>query len=211
MSSSINSELKMYIEREILPLYLSFDKAHNTDHAEVVISRSLEFAAAYDVNIDMVYAIAAFHDTGLKFGRELHHIHSGEILAADGFILGHFTAEQIETMRQAVEDHRASAKAAPRSIYGRIVAEADRCIDSMTVIRRTIQYGLANYPTLSTEQHYERCYAHLQEKYGEGGYLKLWIPHSANGLELAKLRAIIAKTEQLREAFDTIFSQEKES
>ena len=208
--SSINSELKMYIEREILPLYLSFDKAHNTDHAEVVISRSLELAAAYDVNIDMVYAIAAFHDTGLKFGRELHHIHSGEILAADDFILGHFTAEQIETMLQAVEDHRASAKAAPRSIYGRIVAEADRCIDSMTVIRRTIQYGLANYPTLSTEQHYERCYAHLQEKYGEGGYLKLWIPHSANGIELAKLRTLIAKPKQLREAFDTIFAQERE-
>jgi uncharacterized protein len=209
--SSINRELKEYIEREILPLYLSFDKAHNTDHAEAVISRSLELATAYDVDIDMVYAIAAFHDTGLKFGRELHHIHSGEILAADAFILGHFTAEQIETMCQAVEDHRASSKEAPRSIYGRIVAEADRCIDSMTVIRRTIQYGLANYPTLSAEQHYERCYAHLQEKYGEGGYLKLWIPHSANGLELAKLRAIIAKPEQLREAFDTIFSQEKES
>ena len=206
--SSISSELKEYIEREILPLYLSFDKAHNTDHAEAVISRSLELAAAYDVNIDMVYAIAAFHDTGLQFGRELHHIHSGEILAADTFIISHFTAEQIETMRQAVEDHRASAKAAPRSIYGRIVAEADRCIDSMTVIRRTIQYGLANYPTLSTEQHYERCYAHLQEKYGEGGYLKLWIPHSANGVELTRLRELIAKPNQLREAFDRIFVEE---
>ena len=206
--SSISSELKEYIEREILPLYLSFDKAHNTDHAEAVISRSLELAAAYDVNIDMVYAIAAFHDTGLQFGRELHHIHSGEILAADTFIISHFTAEQIETMRQAVEDHRASAKAAPRSIYGRIVAEADRCIDSMTVIRRTIQYGLANYPTLSTEQHYERCYAHLQEKYGEGGYLKLWIPHSANGVELTRLRELIAKPKQLREAFDRIFVEE---
>lgn len=206
--SSISSELKEYIEREILPLYLSFDKAHNTDHAEAVISRSLELAAAYDVNIDMVYAIAAFHDTGLQFGRELHHIHSGEILAADAFIISHFTAEQIETMRQAVEDHRASAKAAPRSIYGRIVAEADRCIDSMTVIRRTIQYGLANYPTLSTEQHYERCYAHLQEKYGEGGYLKLWIPHSANGVELTRLRELIAKPNQLREAFDRIFVEQ---
>lgn len=206
--SSISSELKEYIEREILPLYLSFDKAHNTDHAEAVISRSLELAEAYDVNIDMVYAIAAFHDTGLQFGRELHHIHSGEILAADAFITSHFTAEQIETMRQAVEDHRASAKAAPRSIYGRIVAEADRCIDSMTVIRRTIQYGLANYPTLSTEQHYERCYAHLQEKYGEGGYLKLWIPHSANGVELTRLRELIAKPNQLREAFDRIFVEE---
>ena len=207
--SSISGNLKNYIEREILPLYLSFDKAHNIDHAEAVISRSLELSAAYDVDIDMVYAIAAFHDTGLQFGRELHHIHSGEILAADAFILGHFSAEQIQTMRQAVEDHRASAKAAPRSIYGRIVAEADRCIDSMTVIRRTIQYGLAAYPTLSTEQHYERCYAHLQEKYGEGGYLKLWIPHSANGVELARLRALIAQPEQLRKAFDTIFAQER--
>lgn len=209
--SSINRELKEYIEREILPLYLSFDKAHNTDHAKAVIERSLTLAAHYDVDINMVYTIAAYHDTGLKFGRELHHIHSGDILAADAFILSLFTAEQIETMCQAVEDHRASSKEAPRSIYGRIVAEADRQIDPLTVIRRTIQFGLANYPELTTEEHYARCLAHLQEKYGEGGYLKLWIPHSANGLELAKLRAIIAQPEQLREAFDTIFSQEKES
>ncbi|MBQ9138026.1 MAG: HD domain-containing protein [Alistipes sp.] len=208
MSTTMNSRLKHYIEREILPLYAFFDKAHNGDHAEQVIARSLTLAEHYDVDIDMVYTIAAYHDIGLQAGRERHHIVSGELLAADAVLREFFTEEQIVTMREAVEDHRASAKSEPRTIYGRIVAEADRCIEPLTVIRRTVQFGLAHYPTLSTEEHFARCCHHLDEKYGEGGYLKLWIPHSDNALRLAELRAIAADREQLRAIFDTIFAEE---
>lgn len=204
----MNSQLQNYIEREILPLYLSFDKAHNIDHINQVISRSLNLAQHYDVDINMVYTIAAYHDLGLTAGREIHHIASGEILAADATLKQFFTPEQIDTMRAAVEDHRASAKSEPRTIYGRIVAEADRCIEPMTVIRRTIQFGIAHYPTLSTDEHFERCCNHLEEKYGASGYLKLWIPHSDNALRLEQLRAIAADKIKLRAIFDTIFSEE---
>ena len=204
----MNSELKNYIEREILPLYLSFDKAHNIEHINQVISRSLSLAERYDVDINMVYTIAAYHDLGLTAGRDIHHIASGEILSADTTLKRFFTPEQIETMRAAVEDHRASAKSEPRTIYGRIVAEADRCIEPMTVIRRTIQFGIAHYPTLSADEHFERCCNHLEEKYGVSGYLKLWIPHSDNAARLEQLRAIAADKTELRAIFDTIFSEE---
>ena len=123
---TISRELQEYVERNILPLYLSFDKAHNIDHANQVIAQSLQLAAHYNIDIDMVYAIAAFHDTGLADGREFHHLSSAKILAADPFITKHFTTAQIATMCEAVEDHRASSKSAPRTIYGCIVAEADR-------------------------------------------------------------------------------------
>ena len=61
----INDELKKYIETEILPLYDHFDAAHRRDHADMVISQSIEISRHYDVDKDMVYAIAAFHYTGL--------------------------------------------------------------------------------------------------------------------------------------------------
>ena len=205
---TINNRLKEYVEREILPLYLSFDKAHSIDHAEQVISQSLKLAESYDVNIDMVYAIAAFHDTGLTHGRELHHIFSGEAVATDPFLAEFFTAEQIVTMREAVEDHRASSKSAPRTIYGRIVAEADRCIEPMTVIRRTVQFGLRHYPTLTADEHFDRCCDHLEEKYGTNGYLKLWIPHSDNAARLKELQAIAADKTALRRIFNQIFTEE---
>jgi uncharacterized protein len=207
---TINNRLKEYIEQEIIPLYISFDRAHNTDHVATVIEQSLALAKHYDVDINMVYTIAAYHDTGLTVGREYHHIESGKILCADPVLKEFFSAEQIATMRDAVEDHRASAKSAPRSIYGCIVAEADRCIDPMTIIRRTVQFSLKHYPELTVEGHFKRCHDHLIEKYGRNGYLKLWIPQSNNAQRLAQLQEIADDTATLRVIFDTIFAEESE-
>ena len=200
--------LVAYAEAEIIPRYEHFDRAHGTDHVRTVIAQSLALAAHYDVDINMVYAIAAYHDTGLAYGRERHHIDAGRILAEDAEVRRRFTGEQIEVMREAVEDHRASSDHAPRTVYGRIVAEADRVIDPATIIRRTVQYGLANYPALDREGHYARCLDHLQKKYAEGGYLRLWIAESDNALWLEELRTIIRDPQQLRRLFDETFDAE---
>ena len=173
-----------------------------------VIAQSLALAARYDVDTDMVYTVAAYHDTGLANGRERHHIDAGRILAEDAELRRRFTEEQIGIMREAVEDHRASSDHPPRTIYGRIVAEADRVIDPATIVRRTVQYGLANYPALDREGHYARCLAHLQKKYAEGGYLRLWIAESDNSRRLEELRAIIRDPQRLRRLFDETFDAE---
>ena len=204
----MNRELEQYIEREIIPRYAHFDAAHRTDHVRTVIAQSLGLAAHYDVDADMVYTIAAYHDTGLVNGREQHHIDAGRILAADAELRRWFTEEQIAVMRDAVEDHRASSDHEPRTIYGRIVAEADRVIDPVTIIRRTVQYGLAHYPELDREAQYDRCLAHLHEKYAEGGYLKLWIAESETARRLEELRSVIRNPQRLRTIFDTAFDAE---
>ena len=200
--------LQAYIETAILPRYKGFDPAHRTDHALQVIAESLKLAKHYVVDKRMVYAIAAYHDIGLCEGRERHHLVSGRLVREDKNLRKWFTEEEIEVMAQAVEDHRASLDHAPRSIYGRIVAEADRLIEPMTVLLRTVQYGLSHYPELSKEQHYQRYCEHLQEKYAEGGYLKLWIPESDNASRLAELRALIADEARKREAFEQIYIEE---
>ena len=138
----------------------------------------------------------------------LNRNYSGEILLADTELRRWFTAEQLAVMRDAVEDHRASSDHAPRTIYGRIVAEADRCIDPATVLRRTVQYGLSHCPALDREGHFERCLAHLRKKYAEGGYLRLWIPESDNARKQEELRALIRDEARLRAAFDAVFDQE---
>ena len=204
----MNPGLKRYIEREIIPRYEHFDRAHDVGHVRTVIARSLELAARYEVDADMVYAIAAYHDTGLVNGREKHHLDAGRILAADRELRRWFSEEQVEVMRQAVEDHRASSKNAPRSIYGRIVAEADRVIDPATIIRRTVQYGLDHCPGLDREGHFVRCLEHLHNKYAEGGYLKLWIPESENARRLEALREVIRNPELIRKAFDEAYDAE---
>ena len=201
----INPKLTAYVEREIIPRYDHFDQAHRRDHVLMVIQQSMDIASNLDVNMDMVYAIAAYHDTGLCEGRELHHVVSARIIKEDEKLREWFTEEQIQTMADAAEDHRASAKQAPRTIYGRIVAEADRFFDPMTIAQRTIQYGLDHYPELSHEEQYQRMVTHLKEKYGRNGYLKLWFPDSPNAQRLEQLRKMIDDDHCLAQLFEDYF------
>ena len=201
----IQPQLKTYIEQQILPRYEHFDAAHRRDHAEEVIKRSLALSEHYDININMVYAIAAYHDTGLCEGRDVHHLVSGRIIREDKKLREWFNEEQIETMAQAAEDHRASSGHEPRSIYGKIVAEADRLISPEKVIRRTIQFGLDHYPELDKEGQYRRFREHLLEKYSDTGYLRLWIPESDNAVRLEELRKIIRDENAMRDAFEQLF------
>ena len=199
---NVNPALVEYIERDILPRYDHFDQAHQRDHVTMVIEQSLDIASRLDVDTDMVYAIAAYHDTGLCEGREHHHEVSAQIIKADQNLRQWFTEEQILVMADAAEDHRASAKQAPRTIYGRIVAEADRFIDPETIVRRTIQYGLDHYPELSREEQYQRMLTHLHEKYGRNGYLKLWFPDSPNAVRLERLHDMIDDEQAVRQLFE---------
>ena len=208
----ITTELQEYVEREILPRYDQHDAAHRRDHVETVIGQSLAIVRQLNqqganLSEDMAYAIAAYHDTGLCEGREHHHEVSARIIRADQELHRWFSDEQISIIADAAEDHRASSKQAPRTIYGRIVAEADRVIVPETIIQRTIQYGLEHYPNLNREGHYERTVEHLREKYGDGGYLRLWFPESPNAARLAELRQIIADPVRLRNIFDAQFDQ----
>ena len=144
--------------------------------------------------------------SGLKIGEKFV---SGRIIREDPVLPRWFSPEQIETVAQAAEDHRASLKNAPRSIYGRIIAEADRQIEPETIIRRTVQYGLAHYPEIDREGHWARTLEHLHEKYAEGGYLRLWIPESPNAEKLAQLRRMIADEALLRTLFERFYEEER--
>ena len=209
-----SADLQRYVEANILPRYARFDAAHRLDHVRCVIDQSLQLVAAVNaspdyrdadgsktiVSADMAYAIAAYHDTGLCDGRDEHHRVSARIIRDDEALRRWFSADEIEVRADAAEDHRASSKSEPRTIYGRIVAEADRVIDAATIIRRTVQFGLDHYPELCRAEHFSRAAEHLREKYGRGGYLRLWMPESANAARLEALRCVIDDAEQLGQA-----------
>lgn len=201
------TDLLEYLELQILPQYDAFDKGHQRDHARYVMQTALELAQYYDVDRDMLLVAAACHDIGLCEDRKTHHLVSGRMIRADKKLLQWFTPEQIEIIAQAAEDHRASSDHEPRTIYGKIIAEADRQIIPEVVIRRTIQFTLKHYPDLDREGNYLRLKEHMAEKYAEGGYLKLWIPQSSNAARLQGLREIIADEKRLRQIFDTTFSE----
>jgi len=214
ITNSPSLDLVEFVETQILPRYADFDRAHNLEHVTRVIRRSLEMVKTTGADINMAYVIAAYHDLGMAGPRAIHHITGGKILANDARLKKWFSPDQIKIMKEAVEDHRASASHSPRSLYGKIVAEADRDISVDIVIRRTIQYGLGNYSQLdkdghfNKEEHWKRFKKHLDEKYSVNGYIRLWLPNSPNEKNLNELRQLIANPQELRKTFDTVFAEE---
>ncbi len=199
-------EIRDFVEREIVPRYDGFDAGHGRDHVQTVISQALSLGQYYpEVDRCMLLVAAAYHDLGLAFGRELHHIHSARIVREDERLQQWFNEDEINTIADAAEDHRASSDREPRTIYGRIVAEADRIIDGETIVRRALQYGLKHEPSLDREGQYRRLMEHMREKYDYGGYLQLWIPESDNAKQLEAFRQTLANEEAFRRLFDTIY------
>ena len=207
MQNQVDLTLMEFVEKQILPRYTAFGESHGLYHVTRVIKNSLELARMLGADINMAYAIAAYHDLGMEGPRAIHHITSGKILTADARLKKWFSPEQIKIMREAVEDHRASASHAPRSIYGKIVAEADRDIDIDTVFTRAIQYGIEHDADKDKEWQFKRFDSHMEEKYSNNGYIKLWIPHSPNEKKLKELRDIIVNKELLRQYFDKIYDK----
>lgn len=208
IDKNVSLDTMAFIETNILPKYSEFDKAHNLTHVTRVINRSVKLAKSIGADINMSYAIAAYHDLGLEGPRAIHHITGGKILAADMRLRKWFSAEQVKIMKEAVEDHRASASHAPRSVYGKIVAEADRDLDPETVFRRTIEYGIDHYPEKEKEEQWRRFNEHLNNKYSQHGYIRLWIPGSENERNLRKIRELMIRATHLREMFDRIYDEE---
>ena len=204
----MNKSLVEYIEERIIPMYDGFDAGHGREHVNAVVTEALRLAGFYDVDEDMVYTAAVYHDTGLCVDRKTHHLESGRIIREDRELRRWFTDDQIEVIAQAAEDHRASSDHDPRTIYGKIIAEADRQIIPESIILRTVQYGLMHYPELGKEGHWQRTCEHMAEKYDEGGYLKLWIPESHNADGLARLRDIIHDKSRLRMMFEAAYEKE---
>ena len=207
----ISIDLVNFIETAILPKYAAFGKSHGIPHVQRVVESSVRIAKSVGADVQMAYTVAAYHDLGMSGPRAIHHITGGRILEADKRLEKWFSREQIMVMKEAVEDHRASASRAPRNIYGKIVAEADRDLEPDSVFRRAVQYLLEANPEAGRDAHWKRFSMHMREKYSPGGYMSLWLPGTENEDKLKALRSIIADGERLAAEFSRIYSEETEA
>lgn len=200
MNKELNEKLVEYIEKEIFPLYDRNEFAHGINHIKTVIRRSLELADGYDVDFNIVYTVAAYHDLGHFIDRKRHEIISAEMFMKDENIKRWFADEQRMVIKEAIEDYRASCNHVPRTIYGKIVSTADRTIVDMdNTIKRSYTYGKKNYIGLSEEEQFDKVYEHLVEKYGESGYAKVYLEDKEFDEAVSKLRQALENREEFIE------------
>lgn len=186
----INEKLQAYLQAEIFPLYDKNEQGHGICHIHDVIRRSLDFVSQFtDINKEIVYTIAVYHDIAHHIDKDNHEILSAQIFYEDEALKQFFTEEERFIMKEAIEDHRASLKTEPRNIYGKILSSADRTYHLDDFMKRADAYTRKYYPNLTEEQIIARAYQHLQEKYGREGYSKMYV----FDLEYQKFKEEVAK------------------
>ena len=172
----INKDLEIYISEEILPQYEKNDSGHSLEHIEYVIRRCFSFAEQFsDIDINMLYTIAAFHDIAHHIDKKNHEKLSAEMFYNNEKMKAFFSGEERLLIKEAIEDHRASSSTEPRSDYGKIISSADRSTDVDDFLRRTHAYTLKYFPDCTREDILQRAYEHTEQKYGKSGYAKHYV------------------------------------
>ena len=172
----MNKEIENYINSKVLPLYEKNDESHSLSHINCVINYSLQLGKKYNLNEDMLYTISAYHDVGVFKDRSVHEIISAEYFYKDKFWKNKFSEEERKIIYEAILDHRASSKRNPRSIYGKIVATADRQFDCFEdAVKRTYGYLVSKNKEKSINEIYELIYRDFNNRYGNEGYVKVYV------------------------------------
>lgn len=167
----VSKDLYNYVINEVLKMYKLNGKAHNEEHIKIVLSRALEMLEKYkEINPNILFTAVAFHDIGDHIDRDNHEIVSAKIMMEDEKLDEFFNADEKEIIKQVIEDHRASKGKIPRSIYGKILASADKNVEVSGYFTRACAYGLEHYPDFTEEQQIDRVYEHAIEKFGKNGY-----------------------------------------
>ena len=204
--SNLNKDLVSYIEKEIFPIYDKNEKAHDISHIINVINHAFNISKNYEVDLNMIYTIASFHDIGHHIDKENHETISADIMSKDENLKEFFNSEELEIIKLAIEDHRASSSRIPRSIYGKIISAADKNLTVEIAITRTYLYSKKYYPEFTHSALYEEIYNHLNEKFGKNGYAKVYVEdEDYNNFK----KDLIALLENKEEFFNEISKIEK--
>jgi uncharacterized protein len=188
----MNKNLTKYIEEKIFPEYSKNEEGHGISHIKTVIERSKKLSVNLDVNQDIVYTVAAFHDIGHHIDRKNHEKVSAEIFYQNEEMKKFFTEDERTIIKEAIEDHRSTLQGEPRSVYGKIVSSADRTIlDIDDALKRAYLYGKKHFPEYTEEESRIRVREHYIKKYGIKGYAKTFIKDEEYDVALEKFRELL--------------------
>lgn len=208
----MDKELKKYILENIKEKYKTFDKGHNVSHFNFVTKNCVNYGKqliekGVDIDLDIAYIVGAYHDVGILKGRENHALSSGEIVRKDEVLAKFYSPEIVETIAQAVEDHSSHLTYEPRSIYGKIVADADRNNTMYLVFSRPIKYALKNEPTTTRQEHIEKVYNFVNQKFGRNGYVKYWLDIPDTTKEQQKIWQLLDNKELCLQYISGLFDE----
>ena len=206
---NVNEKLKRYVEQNIFPQYKLNDKGHQIEHIKYVINRCSKLSKNRNIDINMLYVIAAYHDIGYHIDYKNHEIVSAQIMYNDIYLNNFFNDKNLIIMKEAIEDHRASLNREPRSIYGKILSSADRNIDVDDSLKRIYLYSITHFNKLSEKETIEECYKHTLKKFGNNGYANFFVEDTDYNNYLKELQHLLNNKEKFIERLKDIITKIK--
>lgn len=202
---TVNKDLENYIKNEILPQYDKNDSGHSFRHIDYVMKRCFKFAEQFDnIDYNLIFAIAAFHDIAHHIDKANHEKLSAESFYNNEKMKEFFTESERIIIKEAIEDHRASSDSSPRSNYGKIISSADRSTDIDDFLRRTHAYTLKYFPDCTKEEMLKRAYNHTEQKYGKEGYAKHYVKDEEYEKFREDISSLLSDKENFRRKYYTL-------
>ena len=165
---NLDNSLVKHIRKNVFPVYEKNDKGHGLKHIRQVISRSFELVDNnnLDVDMNMVYTIASYHDIGRKSERDKdnHEEISAEMMREDLELTKYFSEDKLKIIEEAIVDHRASLE----------YEAADREIFLDNILYRSYFFQKNKHPECDKLGVIENSYQKLNKKYGKNGYAKMY-------------------------------------
>lgn len=211
--NKIDIKLKEYIEKEILSQYHLNDKGHNKKHIEFVLKRAMEISKGYDIDYNILYVCVCFHDIACHINRELHEILSAQVAFKDKYLNNFFNNNEMNIIKEAIEDHRASSNNTPRSIYGKILSSADRKVDIKTYFISSLFFKATDISKVDMEEAIEKSYKHAIDKFGKNGYAtkKFYVEDKRYQKFLSDLQCLIDNKDEFYKVAEVVFNEVKEN
>ena len=197
-TKNVNPELKKYIENNIFPQYELNDKGHGILHIKEVIRRSFALNRSLNLNLNnnMIFSIASYHDLGKYINHETHEKIAAQKFLEDENMKKFFTDSERNDISQAIEDHRSSFKDTPRTDYGKLISSADRNTRVEIVFIRSFYVGQFRTPNMKMEEYLEFTFNRLSNRYSEENPENMFFEDNAYKNFLKEMRGLLKNSDE---------------
>lgn len=205
-TKDVDKNLIEYIKLNIFASYAVNDQAHGIVHIMEVIRRSFALNATFKLNLNknMIYAIAAYHDLGKHENHEIHEKIAGAKFYSDENMKRFFTDEERLIIKEAIEDHRSSKEDNPRSVYGKLISSADRNTSIDMVFIRSFFVAQERMPEDNIEQYLDYTIKRLSKRYSEDNPENMFYEDQTYQEFLKDMRNILTHEEEFKERYCAI-------
>ena len=199
----VDEKLKQYICNNIFPRYAKNDLGHNIVHIKEVIRRSFVLDKTFNLNLDenMLFTIASYHDLGKYLDHERHHLIAGKLFFEDENMKQFFNDEQRKVIREAIEDHRSSKKDSPRSVYGKLISSADRNTSIEIVFIRSFFVAHERMPEENIEEYLDYTIKRLSKKYSIDNPENMFYEDKVYQDFLVEMRKLLQQPEKFKQEY----------